>query len=87
MHSNGEVDGLGKCSILDGIVMPHSHHSTRLFWPQSSLKKASHEKDPTGIHCHALSPTTCILALCSGRSINPEVRYAETGQVALRLAG
>jgi len=48
MHSNGEVDGLGKCSILDRIVMPYSHHSRRL-----SLKKASHEKGPTGHHNHA----------------------------------
>ena len=79
VHSNGEVDGLGMCSILDGIVMPHSHHSTRLFWPQSSLKKASHEKDPTGIHCRALSPTTWCIAFvrstfCSGR-------YAEMHQL------
>jgi len=51
-----EVDGLGMCSILDGIVMPHSHHSTRL-----SLKKVSHEKGPTGHHNHdSLSPTGII---------------------------
>ena len=86
-YENSQVDGPGECSILDRTVITHSHHSTRLFWSQSSLKKASHEKDPTGIHCHALSPTTCIIALCSGRSMNPEVRYAEMGQVSLRLAG
>ena len=57
------------------------HITRRLFWPQSSLKKASHEKDPTGIHCHALSPTTCIIALCSGRSMNPEARYADMRQL------
>ena len=79
-YENSQVDGPGECSILDRTAIPHSHHSRRLFWPQSSLKKASHEKDPTGIHCHALSPTTCIIALCSGRSMNPEARYAEMRQ-------
>ena len=69
-YGNSQVDGPGECSILDRTAIPHSHHSTRLFWSQSSLKKASHEKDPTGIHCHALSPTTCIIALCSGRSMS-----------------
>jgi len=78
---NSQVDGLGECSILDRTAIIHSHHSRRLFWPQSSLKKASHEKDPTGIHCHALSPTTCIIALCSGRSKNSEVRYAKMHQL------
>ena len=79
VHSNGEVDGLGKCSILDGIVMPYSHHSRRLFWPQSSLKKASHEKDPTGFHCCALSPTTwCIAFVCSTFCSG---RYAEMRQL------
>jgi len=77
---NSQDDGLGECSILDRTAIPHSHHSRRLFWPQSSLKKASHEKDTTGIHCHALSPTTCIIALWSRRSMNPEVRYAEMRQ-------
>ena len=90
VHSNGvgsysmkipQVDGPEECSILDRTAIAHSHHSRRLFWPQSSLKKASHEKDPTGIHCHALSPTTCIIALCSGRSMNSEARYAEMRQL------
>ena len=60
---NSQVDGPGECSILDRTAIPHSHHSRRVFWPQSSLKKGSHEKDPTEIHCHALSPTTCITSL------------------------
>ena len=75
-YENSQVDGPGECSILDRTAIAHSHHSRRLFWSQSYLKKASHEKDPTGIHCHALSPTTCIIALCSGRSMNSEARYA-----------
>jgi len=91
VHSNGEVDGLGKCSILDGIVMPHSHHSRRLFWPQPSLKKASHEKGPTGHHNHAsLSPTGIIpwspfvCGMFSGvRGL--EARYSESCKVAARL--
>ena len=88
VHSNGvgsysmkipQVDGPEECSILDRTAIAHSHHSRRLFWPQSSLKKASHEKDPTGIHCRALSPTTwCIVfvrsTFCSGR-------YAEMRQL------
>ena len=52
---NSQVDGPGECSILDRTAMTHLHHSRRLFWPQSYLKKASHEKDPTRLHCHALS--------------------------------
>ena len=84
---NSQDDRPEECSILDRTAIPHSHHSRRLFWPQSSLKKASHEKDPIGLHCHALLPTTCIVALDNGRSMNPEVRYAEIGQVSLRLAG
>ena len=55
MHSNGEVDRLGKCSILDRIVMPHSHHSRRL-----SLKKASYKKGLTGYDNHA----SLFLSLC-----------------------
>ena len=86
-YENSQVDEPGECSILDRTTIPHSNDSRRLFWPQSSLKKASHEKNPTGLHCHALSPTTCIISLCSGRPMNPEARYAEMRQVALRLAG
>jgi len=55
-YENSQVDGPGECSILDRTAIPHSHDSRRLFWSQSYLKKASHEKDPTGIHCRALSP-------------------------------
>ena len=78
-YENSQVDGPGECSILDRTASPHSHDSRRLFWSQSSLKKASHEKDPTGIHCRALSPTTwCIVfvrsTFCSGR-------YAEMRQL------
>ena len=86
VHSNGEVDGLGKCSILDGIVIPHSHHSRRL-----SLKKASHEKGPTGRHNHAsLSPTGIIpwSSFVCGMFLGVrglEARYAEACQVAARL--
>ena len=57
-YENSQVYGPGECSILDRTVITHSHDSRRLFWSQSSLKKASHEKDPTEIHCRALSPTT-----------------------------
>jgi len=56
MHSNGEVNRLGKCSILDGIVMSHSHHLRRL-----SLKKVSHKKGLTGHQKHAsLSLSLCV---------------------------
>ena len=30
---NSQVDGPEECSILDRTAIPHSHHSTRLFWP------------------------------------------------------
>ena len=86
VHSNGEVDGLGMCSILDGIVMPHSHHSRRL-----SLKKGSHEKGPTGYHNHAsLSPTGIIPWSAFGCGMfsgvrGLEARYSESCQVAARL--
>ena len=80
-YENFQIDGLGECSILDRTAIPHSHHSRRLFWPQLSLKKASREKDPTGLHCHALLPTTYIITLCSGRSMNPEARYADMRQL------
>jgi len=56
MHSNREVDGLRKYSILDAIVMPYSHHSRKL-----SLKKAFHEKGLTEHHNHAsLSLSLCV---------------------------
>ena len=51
-NENSQVNGPGECSILDRTAIPHSHYSTRLFWPKSSLK-AFHEKDPIGLHCHA----------------------------------
>ena len=90
-NKNSQADALGKCSILDGTAIPYSHHSRRLFWPQSSLKKASHEKDLMGLHHHASSPTTGIVTLSpfvcgmfSGVG-GLDARYTGTRQVAARL--
>jgi len=90
-NESSQVNGLGKCSILDGTAIPRSHHSRRLFCPQSSLKKASHEKDLTGLHHHASSPTTGIVTLSPfvcGMFLGVgglDARYTGTSQVAARL--
>ena len=90
-NKNSQADALGKCSIPDGTAIAHSHHSRRLFWPQSSLNNASHEKDLTGLHHHASSPTTGIVTLSPfvcGMFLGVrglDARYTGTSQVAARL--
>jgi len=86
-NKNSQADAPGKCSILDGTAIPYSHHSRRLFWPQSSLKKASHEKDPSSSSSPTtdivtLSPFVCGMFLGIG---GLDARYTGTHQVAARL--